>query len=182
MNQIESEVSFVVLMVILSMRFCKNAVDLLLLGNGIRASEPLHYGEPEPQACIAMDDDHTLDETMSESQVESLRAEIKATLNTARWFIGGIGGALVIIITTFGLLFYQQGSEQHDSLIKLSQKVEDLPKSDNTESTEIKVDTERISTLEKVAQQQDERLNLQGNVMNHLQQEFDQLSAHQPGR
>ena len=172
-------------MVILSMRVCKNAVDLLLLGNGQIASEPFELRGAVRMgagACIAMDDDHTLDETMSESQVESLRAEIKATLNTARWFIGGIGGALVIIITTFGLLFYQQGSEQHDSLIKLSQKVEDLPKSDNTEATEIKVDTERISTLEKVAQQQDERLNLQGNVMNHLQQELDQLSAHQPGR
>lgn len=125
-------------------------------------------------ACNAMDSIDT-DPDMSADQVEILKAEIRATVRTAQIILGSILAAVVAVMTTFGVIFYQQGQEQHDELVKLSQRFEDMPKPDFNMMSAIEVNTERIVTLQKIQAEHTQRMDIQGNVLNQLQERVDKL-------
>ncbi len=117
-----------------------------------------------------MSDTDNYDEPMSETQVEILKAEIHTAVKTAGIILGALLTLAITIMTTFGLLFYQQGREEHDQLVKLTQKFEDLPKPPFDVASAIQIASERVMQLQRVQAEHEARMNLQGNVMNTLQQ------------
>ncbi len=128
----------------------------------------------ERETCIAMDDADN-DELMSESQVDILKAEIRASVRTAQIILGSIMGAIVAVMTTFGVIFYQQGLEERDGLMKLTQRFEDIPKPTFDINSTVQVNTERILALQKWEDAINDRMTLQGNVMRQLQDEIEKL-------
>ena len=121
------------------------------------------------QSCIAMNDQDIVEE-MSESQVERLTSEL-SFIRGALWAIGGVIAFLVTIIVGFGVVFYEQNTNQTNEVSRLIQRVDDLPKVSNDLQSSIAINTERVLTLQKVQASTEERMNLQGAVMNTIQQQ-----------
>ena len=114
--------------------------------------------------------DQDIIEEMSESQVERLTSEL-SFIRGALWAIGGVIAFLVTIIVGFGVVFYEQNTNQTNEVSRLIQRVDDLPKVSNDLQSSIAINTERVLTLQKVQASTEERMNLQGAVMNTIQQQ-----------
>jgi hypothetical protein len=121
---------------------------------------------------------------MSQSDVETLQIQLRGmeqSLRTGRTLLSWIMGLLSAIVMTFGGIFWQKQSDQHDALIKLIQQVADLPKGDEGEiKSQVTVNTDRIITLQKQVSDENERQTMQENILAQVQHRIDELESRRP--